>query len=543
MYQEINLDSILALERQIKERRGCEKTIIPLKRTRNSLLNISILLPPEILGNIFRWNVTPDGDFGGLSKGSYNFLLVCHHWFEVASRTPELWRFWGNTVQDWAHRHARCGTAPLDLVLAKYPSYDFDDKIRDALQDRAARDLVRRVHLTGIKAAGLFSSVISSIVTEGEKSQSNSVESFIVDSTDKSPVDVSPFFSRYYLPKLRHLRLSGCTISSWDLLKSHTMALTTLELTDTQQSPILTSSQLLSILSSNPLLQHLVLSPNLPPDVIDGDRTSTKIPLCHLKRLRLKSDFRPAFGLLNRLELPDEMDNLRLNLHGCSHSNISHTLGPFLGDHLRRRGGFSGGGLGLLAYPTPYSLDFNAGDAHGGDDSAVAGWFVEVSGFMDVELGDDEADRLCLDLISHIPREQIISLQTSLPILLSEELCIEMRNLTNLHLGAVDLSTWFAGQNIPIHHTFKKYLRGLDHIVITEPVLSGGDWSPLTNFLSQRAGAGNRVSSLRLRGHPRMDQSVVESIERLVKVVDFGHRRTHRKPRVEGTIAGSYRVA
>jgi len=64
MDQEINLDSVLALEKQIGEHEGHEKTIIQFKRTRNPLLNVSTLLPPEILGSVFRWNVIPDGEFG-----------------------------------------------------------------------------------------------------------------------------------------------------------------------------------------------------------------------------------------------------------------------------------------------------------------------------------------------------------------------------------------------------------------------------------------------------------------------------------------------
>ena len=89
----INAHSIQVLEKRIEEGTG---DVIQLKRTRNSLLNISTRVPPEILGSIFRWNVLPDGgypDIGGLRYGSYNFLPVCHHWFEVASQTPELWSF------------------------------------------------------------------------------------------------------------------------------------------------------------------------------------------------------------------------------------------------------------------------------------------------------------------------------------------------------------------------------------------------------------------------------------------------------------------
>ena len=78
---------LLTLEKQIEEH---EKATIQLKRARNSLLNVLALLPPEILGRIFHYNVILDGDFDWPSEGSYTFLLVCRHWFEVTSRTPEL---------------------------------------------------------------------------------------------------------------------------------------------------------------------------------------------------------------------------------------------------------------------------------------------------------------------------------------------------------------------------------------------------------------------------------------------------------------------
>jgi hypothetical protein len=234
MDRELNLDSIRALEKQIQEH---ERILIKLKRARNSLLNVSTLLPPEVLGSIFRWNVIPDGDFGGLPKASYNFLLVCHHWFQVASATPELWGFWGNSIQDWIHRHARCRTAPLDLVLTGRASHHLDDKLRDALQDCAARGVIRRVHLKDIDAATLLSSIISSIVTKGEEIRSISVESFILWNSSGPSVDISDFFSRYHFPKLQRLDLDGFSISSWDLLGSRTISLTTLFLSGARQSP------------------------------------------------------------------------------------------------------------------------------------------------------------------------------------------------------------------------------------------------------------------------------------------------------------------
>jgi hypothetical protein len=286
MGREINFDSIRALEEQIQEH---ERTLIRLKRARNSLLNVSTLLPPEILGSIFRWNVIPNGDFGGLPKGSYNFLLVCHHWFQVASSTPELWSFWGNSIEDWAHRHARCSTGPLDLVLGQRTNRDLDDTIRDTLQDRAARDTIRRVHLRGRNITGLLNHIIASMIIEGEETRSSSVESFILQNS-RSRLDVSDFFSRYHLPKLQCLDLCACSISSWDLLGSRTTSLTTLSLAEIYESPLPTLSQMLSILSANPNLQSLMLHHGSIPNV-DRDRSSSQTHLRHLKRVRWEVAF------------------------------------------------------------------------------------------------------------------------------------------------------------------------------------------------------------------------------------------------------------
>jgi len=514
MDREINLDPILALEDQIREH---ERAIIQLKRTRNSLLNISTLLPPEILGTIFCWNAIPEGDFGGLPKGSYNFLLVCHHWFKVASQTPGLWSFWGNSIEDWSHRHTRCGTTPLDLVLEGYTGRELDGQLRDALQDRAARDVIRQVHLYSVPE--LLNSIISSIVTEWEETRpSLGVESLIVQNGDRPFVDVSAFFSRYRLPKLRSLVLYGCKISSWDLLKSQTSALTTLELAARDLSPSPTLPQFLSIIASNPLLEDLFLFPSPAPYATDGDRSSPPVPLRHLKRLHFTSAFFHAFWLLSRVELPYEMDKLSLFLCGCSPSDLSQILGPYLGDRLRRRVKFPGGALGLVSAKSgPTAFCLSVGDIRKGSDITEADWFLEVLIGLSERPEDEEADKMYFDLVSHIPREEVVTLETSLPILRSELFCAEMRNLTCLHVVGVDLSTWFAEPDVsdPIP-PFEELLPHLDRIVITKSTLSGGDWTPLTNFLSRRAAVGDRISSLSLGGHPNMDEDVVASIECVV---------------------------
>jgi len=518
MDREINLDSILALEKQIEGHEGHEETIIQLKRTRNSLLNISTLLPPEILGSIFHWNVIPEREFGGLPNGSYNFLLVCHHWFEVASRTPELWSSWGNSIRDWERRYARCGTAPLDLALDwAVPS----DQLLDALRDRAAQGTIRQVHLRNTQTS-LLESVLSAIVTqgEGEEIRSSSVESFKAVTYGPRFVDISAFFSRCHLSQLRSLLLYGCRISSWGLLNSQTAALTTLKLTTDQLSPVPTLSQLLSILSSSPLLRDLLLRHNPGSYVAGRDAPTIRVQLRHLERLRLSGDFHCFFALLSWLELPGKMDTLHPSLYWCPPSSLSQALGPYFGDRVRRRGGIPGGGIGLLAQYNNSTFWLRAGDTRIGDDPANVVWFVEISAATSTPLEDKEVDRLCFELIAHIQWEQVTSLKTNFPILRWEELCVEMHNLTHLYLVEIDLSTWFTELVAYRLHASQELLRSLDRIVITKPTLGGGDWSPLTNFLSSRAAVGKRISSLKLSGHPHMDEDVVRSIKRVVDVFE-----------------------
>ena len=215
MGPEINIDSILALEKQIDDGQG---DVIQLKRTRNSLLNISARVPPELLGQVFRWNTIPGHDYGGLKKGSYNFLLVCHHWFEVASGTPELWTYWGNSPKLWSKRYQRSGTAPLDLVLSTNQAMAgenaifFDQPLQNALRRRAVCNSIRSIHIVGGQMDPIINSIISLVTLDGEGVLDSSIESLRVGCAN---VDVSKFLARYRFPKLRELRLdSGTRISS-----------------------------------------------------------------------------------------------------------------------------------------------------------------------------------------------------------------------------------------------------------------------------------------------------------------------------------------
>jgi hypothetical protein len=501
MDREVNLNSIRALEEQIGEHEG---EIIQLKRTRNSLLSVS-KLPPEILGSIFHRNVIPLGDFGPLPEASHNFLPVCHHWYRVASNTPSLWGFWGNSIRDWRRRHARCRTAPLMLVFRGRYGELVDDELHDALQDCAARDVIRQVHLRGFGVRTLLESVISSIIIEGKEPRSIGLDSLVLQNLEGSPnIDISNLFSQYHFPKLRRLELQGFS-APWDLLGSRTTHLTTLSLTaDGGQEPRTTMAQVLSVLSANPDLRSLALFNKSVPHT-DGEGTPTRIRLHHLETLRLSSTFRRVFGFLDRLEHPDEMDDLDLFLSGCP-SDIPQTLGPYLRNHIRRR---SADKLRLTVYPDRRGFHLMVGDLH--DDAAEKPSFVRVGGSTDA-LGVEEANTLCFDIIAQIPQEKIVDVTTDLPILHSE-LRAQMRNLTHLHITDMNLRTWFTAPAIQETHVFWKVLPSLHSITISRA--RGDDWGPLREFLARRA-TRNQIPFLILRDCPYMNRDAARGIRPLV---------------------------
>ena len=74
--------------------------------------------------------------------------------------------------------------------------------------------------------------------------------------SDVLVVDLSRFFFRYRLPKLKRLRLKGCDISSWGLMSTQITSLTTLSLLTSSMLPATTLPHLLSILSANPNLNN-----------------------------------------------------------------------------------------------------------------------------------------------------------------------------------------------------------------------------------------------------------------------------------------------
>jgi len=504
MGREVNIDSILALDGRIKE---ITAELIRLKRSRNSLLNIA-RVPPEILGYIFHLNAAPEFDddhFPSIPGGSYNFLLVCHHWFRVARKTPELWSFWGNNLEDWKRRHPLSGpSSPVDLVLdgIRYEAGSFDEALRDVLRDRAARDVIRKVHIIPpYTDPSTATTIISLLTPEDEGIRHSSIESIALNS-----VDVSNFFARHHFPKLRDLYLfDNFKISSWDHLKLHTMALVNLTLTFDDVTPpavIPTTSQVLSLLTSNPNIRSLVLQQLVISD--NGRNSSTSlVSLCHLERLVFTGDFHHVFPILCRLELPERMDDAILHFYDCKFVDARVTIGSYIRDYFQRDPRFKDR-LVVFSFSGTSCFSFHACTSRVEHDSTRelpllypphVKFEVELSEGLSLE----EQEGLFIDTLALVPQENIICLEANLTVAETEHVLAKMPNIEYLHLSNTIIRDGFLLPSSGVTIPHQKLLPSLRWLCLEDVQAEDEDWDPLITYLIHQT-AGNQAVSLGVEG-------------------------------------------
>jgi hypothetical protein len=525
MGREINANSIRALDEQI----------IHLQRSRNALLNIA-RIPPEILGDIFRLSVKPktaDGPFAGLGKDSYNFLFVCHHWFEVARRIPDLWSLWGNSLEVWERQYPRSGPCPLDLVLdgVAHRIWPFDSALQDALRGYAARDAIRTVHLRDDNMQ-LLTTIISILTPEDDGTRDSSIESIALDGvtvdyfrTRHPPptngVDTSDFFSRRRFPNLRNLSLSGyLKISpwSWDCLKSHTGMLVNLSVSSISYSSIPTMSQILSLLTSNPNIRNLTLA--LSEDDDDSRSGSkSRVPLRHLENLTLKGGQYHIFLILHQLELSERMDRTRLEFYGGTSDDVKEVTVPYVRDYLGHDPRFKDRlGIFVDTYCARILLRVSVVGVgyHGPGQLPRQG----PSHTFDVTLwSPNEGEKLCVDILALLPQERVVYFETSLPMFATKEVVVAMPNLEALCLVDPKIPDGFLLPNPDGLNAHTKLVPSMRRLYLrdTRMRVHRRDWSPLVRYVTRQT-SGNHPFSLVLIGeHTHICSKAAKEIQGLVE--------------------------
>ena len=501
---EVNVESIPALLSEI----------IQPQRTQNSP-NIAHI-PPEILGHIFQFVITPKTRgtrFPSIEEASYNFLAVCHHWNEVARRTPELWTSWGNSLPDWRRLYLKNGTSILDLVLGATSINQaslFDEDIQNTLRDRAARDVVRKVHL-GTWSRELTNSILSSLTPEDEDIRHSSVESI-----DLSNADPSNFFARHLFSKLRNLSLHRCTSSSLDSLKFNTPALANFTLFNDADSPAYTPtvSQILSILASNSNIRTL----ELESGVFHDNGEHRRVPLRHLESIAVKGEFRQIFPILDRLEFQTTVNETEFIWFSCTSEDIKQVIGPYIRDYLDDVGFKNRLGVSFLSLWDYISLEVSVIDVGCLSPEQLPQESLphaEFTMYLSEHAPLDARMELYTNILALLPKERIVYFRTDSQGV--EGMIVGMQNLEFLYLIEAVVSNGFLLPEQDGPNASKKLLPSLRRLYIQPIAADDNDWDPLVYFLTQQAVGGQPISLGLSDKSVHICSGVLKEIEGLVK--------------------------
>ena len=458
------------------------RSSVKLKCARNWLMSISIRIPVEILGHIFVLTTVQEQGihFEGLKKRSYNFCLVCHHWSEVASNTPELWRCWGNTLKDWEKWHFRTGSL-VDLVLDHEPgpgglSIPLSSELSGRLKDCANQDMIRQIHLHSYSPDPL-GSILSSVTPDGEDVQEKSIESFIIH-TSSIPKELSKFFARLRLPLLWHFEIIGrFETLSWHHIESSltSTCLTTFSLKAGGSSLCLTTPQLLSILNANPNLQDLTLVRVLPHKIEDVGIAGQH--LSHLRKIYLWGKFRSVFQLLELLDPPALLDYVELVMEKSTSSDIHQMLVPYLKEFFQDHNRFK------------EPLEVTISTHYHVLITIILGGEGPIRQYARFSMGlINQVDKLdlqqvAINLTKCVPQERVEILEMDCTFGIPEDFFNVMPKLSSLRLEYFDLLDGFMGVNSNGQPSGWKPLPSLQSLHLEQIFVKDGDWQPLLTYL------------------------------------------------------------
>jgi len=315
-----------------------------LKRLRNSL-NLSVCVAPEILGYIFWWCVSSGvGPRGRIARNTFNFLLVCRYWFNVATSTPSLWTFWGTSLRECVAFHRYSGAVPVYLNLIDASTNQDIREASGVFQDLGVQRRIRHLHVhTPPKTLADILSFMSIPQPSPIRSQIRSLMltvegSWIPERPEELVPDITSFLNTHSFPELQTLRLRGCNLR-WECLILQTSKLTHLFVHAYDKSSKPTVLQLAALFASNSALEEINLSLEItstPGDNLPESSSSVFLP--RLRRLTVHGNVAGHAQLLNLLTFSNELEHVKIDLFldGIV-TDVAAALTPFLPNIFHKR--------------------------------------------------------------------------------------------------------------------------------------------------------------------------------------------------------------
>ena len=312
-----------------------------LKRLRNSL-NLSVSMAPEILGYIFWWCVLSGvNPRGRIARNTFNFLLVCRYWFDVATSTPPLWAFWGTSLRECVAFHRYSGDVPLYLNLVNANTNRDIKEASGVLQDLRVRRRIRHLHVhtppeTLVNILHLMSTPQPSPIRSQIRSLMLTVEgSWFPERSEEVP-DITDFLNTHSFPELQILRLGDCNLR-WECLTLQTSKLTHLSIQAYEKSRKPTVLQLAALFGG--ALEEINLSFEIlptPEDILPEPSSSIFLP--RLRRLAVHGNAAGYSQLLNLLTFSNELEHVKIDLFldGIV-TDVAAALTPFLPNLFHKR--------------------------------------------------------------------------------------------------------------------------------------------------------------------------------------------------------------
>jgi len=131
---------------------------------------------------------------------------------------------------------------------------------------------------------------------------------------------------------------------------------------------------------------------------------------------------------------------------------------------------------------------------------------------------DEARDQLTLDLIAHIPWEDIVYFRTCGRLTALKDLHVRMPDLEALDLRSVPLyPTLSVLDSQDGSQAQERFPPSLQHLFLEELILNGYDWVHLIAFLFRRASSGNGLDSFRNGGPCHMCAPVGQRICGMVR--------------------------